>query len=82
MENSINANISLQKEFTTKLGLNTTSSNSIQKMIETVNNENYKFRSLYNKNIIKSIETGKENIKVWNDNATTFVDLNQKIMQY
>jgi len=37
---------------------------------------------LYNKNLIKSIETGKENIKVWNDNATTFVDLNQKIMQY
>jgi len=81
-KNSINANISLQKEFTTKLGLNSTSSNSIQKMIETVNDENYKFRSLYNKNLIKSIETGKENIKVWNDNATTFVDLNQKIMQY
>ena len=51
-------------------------------MIETVNDENYKFRSLYNKNIIKYIETGKENIKVWNDNVTTFVDLNQKIMQY
>ena len=81
-KNSINANISLQKEFTTKLGLNTTSSNSLQKMIESLNDENYKFRSLYNKNIIKSIETGKENIKVWNDNATTFVDLNQKIMQY
>ena len=51
-------------------------------MIETVNDENYKFRSLYNKNIIKYIETGKEDIKVWNDNVTTFVDLNQKIMQY
>ena len=52
---SINANISLQKEFTTKLGLNSTSSNTLQKMIETVNDENYKFRSLYNKNIIKYI---------------------------
>ena len=53
----------------------------MQKMIDSMNNENFKFRSLYNKNIIKSIETGKENIKIWNDNATTFVDLNQKIMQ-
>lgn len=81
-KNTINANISLQKEFTSKSGLHSKLPDPIQKMLESVNNENYKFRSLYNKNIIKSIETGKENIKVWNDNATTFVDLNQKIMQY
>ena len=54
----------------------------MQKMIDSLNTENYKFRSLYNKTVIKSIETGKENIKIWNDNATTFVDLNQKIIQY
>ncbi len=81
-KNTINANILLQKEFTTKSGLNSKLPDPIQKMLESMNNEHYKFRSLYNKNIIKSIETGKENIKVWNDNATTFVDLNQKIMQY
>ena len=81
-KNSINANISLQKEFITKSGFNSKLPDSIQKMIDSLNTENYKFRSLYNKTLIKSIETGKENIKIWNDNATTFVDLNQKIMQY
>jgi len=80
-KNSINANISLQKEFISKSGLNPKLTDAMQKMIDSMNNENFKFRSLYNKNIIKSIETGKENIKIWNDNATTFVDLNQKIMQ-
>jgi len=81
-KNSINANISLQKEFITKSGFNSKLPGSIQKMIDSLNTENYKFRSLYNKTLIKSIETGKENIKIWNDNATTFIDLNQKIMQY
>ncbi len=81
-KNSINANISLQKEFITKSGFNSKLPVSIQKMMDSMNTENYKFRSLYNKTLIKSIETGKENIKIWNDNATTFVDLNQKIIQY
>ena len=81
-KNSINANISLQKEFIRKSGFNSKLPDSMQKMIDTMNTENYKFRSLYNKTLIKSIETGKENIKIWNENATTFVDLNQKIMQY
>ena len=62
-KNTINANISLQKEFTTKSGLHSKLPDPIQKMLESVNNENYKFRSLYNKNIIKSIETGKRTSK-------------------
>ena len=81
-KNAINANISLQKEFTTKSGLNSKLPEPMHKMIENMNNKNFKFRSIYNKNIIKSIETGKENMKIWNDNVTTFIDLNQKIMQY
>lgn len=81
-KNSINANISLQKEFVIKSGFNSKLPDSMQKMIDSMNTENYKFRSLYNKTLIKSIETGKENIKTWNDNATTFVDLNQKIIRY
>lgn len=80
-KNSINANISLQKEFISKLGLSPKLPVTMQKMMDSVNTENFKFRSLYNKTMIKSIETGKENIKIWNDNAATFVDLNQKIMQ-
>jgi len=81
-KNTINANISLQKEFITKSGFNSKLPDSMQKMIDSLNTKNYKFRSLYNKTLIKSIETGKENVKIWNDSATTFVDLNQKIMQY
>jgi len=81
-KNSINANISFQKEFISKLGFNSKLPDTMQKMIESMNNENFKFRSIYNKNIIKSIETGKENIKIWNDNANTFADLNQKIIQF
>jgi len=81
-KNSINANISFQKEFISKSGFNSKLPDTMQKMIESMNNENFKFRSIYNKNIIKSIETGKENIKIWNDNANTFADLNQKIIQF
>jgi len=81
-KNTINTNISLHKGFITKSRFNSKLNDSMQKIIDSMNTENYKFRSLYNKTLIKSIATGKDNIKIWNDNTTIFVDLNQKIMQY
>lgn len=80
-KNSINASISLQKELGTQSRLNSKLPDTMQKIIDSVTNENLKYRSIYHTNLIKSIETGKENIKIWNENASTFVDLNQKIMK-
>jgi len=40
------------------------------------------YRSSWNKSIITAIESGKKNVKTWNQNADVFVDLNKKIMQF
>ena len=81
-KNSINANVTLQKEFSLKTGFDIPVPVSTQKIIENMNKETAKYRSVYNKIIINTIETGKKNAKMWNDNMDKFVDLNQKIMQY
>lgn len=58
-----------------------TFSESNKKLIENIHDEIIRYRSLYHKIMIKSIESGKNNAKVWNDSADILSDLNQKILQ-
>ncbi|HJL67296.1 MAG TPA: hypothetical protein QGI48_01365 [Nitrosopumilus sp.] len=37
---------------------------------------------MYHKIITKSIESGKENVKVWNDNAKIIDELNEKAIKF
>ena len=81
-KNTVNANISLQKEFMSNSNLHHAFPESFKTLIENMNEETVKCRSLCNKILITAIESGKQNAKTWNDNADVFVDLNRKIMHF
>lgn len=81
-KNAVNANISLQKEFVKSSNFNFTIPESYKSLIENMSEETVKYRSLCNKIIISTIESGKKNVKTWNDNTDIFMDLNRKIMHF
>jgi len=81
-KNTVNANISLQKQFMNNSKFDYVLPESFKTLIENLSEETVKYRSLCNKIIISTIESGKKNVKTWNDNADIFVDLNRKIMYY
>jgi len=81
-KNAINANMSLQKEIIENSKFNYDVPELLKSIIEDMSEETVKYRSLCNKIIIATIESGKKNVKTWNDNADSFVDLNRKIMHY
>jgi len=81
-KNVVNANISLQKEFSGKSGFNYIQPEASKTIFENMGEGVIQYRSLWNKSIITAIEAGKKNVKTWNQNADVFVDLNKKIMQF
>ena len=81
-KNVVNGNISLQKEFIENSKFNFTVPDYLITLVENMNEETVEYRSLYNKTLISTIESGKKNIKTWNDNADVFMDLNRKIMHF
>jgi len=81
-KNVVNANISLQKEFSGKSGFNYVLPEASKTIFENMGEGVIQYRSLWNKSIITAIEAGKKNVKTWNQNADVFVDLNKKIMQF
>jgi hypothetical protein len=81
-KNVVNTNVSLQKEFAEKSGYNFILPKTAQNILMNVGDEITKYRLTTNKIAITTIESGKKNVKAWNDNTNTIVDLNKKIMQY
>ena len=80
-KNAVNANLALQKEFANKTGF-LDIPEAGQKIIESMNEEIAKARLMRDNISIATIETMKKNIKMWNDSADVFADLNKKILQY
>ncbi len=79
--NVIRANLSLQKEFATKSGYDTTMPEASQKIVRNMTDEFLKARSVRDQIAIATIESAKKNIKTFSDNASAFADLNRDIMQ-
>ena len=80
-ENVTKATISLQKEFLKKTGWSTNVPDATQKVFQETNDAFVKARSVRDQMILTTINTAKQNIKTWNDNAKTFADLNRNILQ-
>ena len=80
-ENVTKAALSLQKEFLKKTGWNTNFPEATQKVFQETNDAFVKARSVRDQMILTTINTAKQNIKTWNDNAKTFADLNRNILQ-
>ncbi len=80
-ENVNKATISLQKEFLKKTGWSTNFPEATQKVFQETTDAIIKARSVRDQITLATINTAKQSIKTWNDNAKTFADLNQNIMK-
>jgi len=80
-KNAFNSAISIQQEYATKSGLNTNVPAAYIKLINDGTEEIIKARSVQNKIALASIDVARQNIKSFNDNAKSFTDLNQNMLQ-
>ena len=81
VENVIDSNITLQKEFATKAGINVNVPSAALKVIRDTTEEIVKAYDVQNKVSLASIDAAQQNIKTFNDNAKAFADLNKNILQ-
>jgi len=80
-ENVVDSTITLQKEYVKKAGIATNIPEATLKMIHDTTEEFVKAASLQNQVTLATIDATQQNIKTFNDNAKSFVDLNRNILQ-
>lgn len=81
-KNTVNANLSIQKEFLNTSGFDYAVPEATKSLIANMNDEAARYRAYCNKITIANIESAKKNFKTLNDNAELFVDFNRKMIQY
>ena len=81
-ENTITSMISLQRELVDKGGINVAIPESMLKAIQHTNEEILTAYSTQTTLVLGAINATKENIKMFNDNASFFVDMNKNIAKY
>lgn len=69
--------LSLQKEFASKIGSNTTLQDVIMKTVRNYNEEILKACLVENQVIQTATDTAKQSIKLFNDNIKVITDLNK-----
>jgi len=80
-ENLITSTITLEKEYARKAGVATNVPEATLKVIRDTTEEVVKVASINNQVALAAIDATQQNIKTFNDNAKSFVDLNKNIMQ-
>ena len=80
-ENIVDFSITLQKEFVTKDNVASDVPSITLKMINDATEEFVKIFSIQNQIVLASIDTTQQNIKTFNDNIKSFVELNKNILQ-
>ena len=80
-ENMFKANISVQKEFAKKMGLNIEQSAEAGKFVSSLTDSAIKARTVRDEIVLTSIDTAKENVREWNKRSQEFIDMNRKIAQ-
>ena len=81
VENMIDSSITLQKEFVMKAGIASDVPTTTLKVIDNTTEEFVKVSSIQNQIALATIDATQQNIKTFNDNAKSFVDLNKNILQ-
>lgn len=79
---SIQANITLQKEFAKKIGVTTKIPQTYQKIIETMIEESIKMGLMRNQIYSRWIDTTKKNITLLNSNSELFIANWKKIIDF
>lgn len=80
-KNTITSAISLQQEFAKKTGISTELPEAVKNVIVDTNKQIIKAKSVQNQIAQATTNSIQQNIKTWNDNASTFTDLNRNILQ-
>jgi len=80
-KNFTKATLSIQKEYASKAGFNTTMPKVTEQFIEKITDEFLKTRSVRDQILLATIEGAQKNIKIFNDNTNAFSNLNRDIMQ-
>ena len=80
-ENMVNFSIVLQKEFATKENVVSDVPSTALKMINDTTEEFVKMFSIQTQITFASIDATQQNIKIFNDNIKSFVELNKNILQ-
>ena len=80
-ENMVDSSIAIQKEFVIKAGVASDVPSTTLKVIDDTTEEFVKASSIQNQIVLASIDATQQNIKTFNDNAKSFVELNKNILQ-
>ena len=80
-ENMVDFSIVLQKEFATKENVVSDVPSTALKMINDTTEEFVKMFSIQTQIAFASIDATQQNIKIFNDNIKSFVELNKNILQ-
>jgi hypothetical protein len=80
-ENMVDSSIAIQKEFVIKAGIASNVPSTTLKVIDDTTEEFVKASSIQNQIVLASIDATQQNIKTFNDNAKSFVELNKNILQ-
>lgn len=81
-KNITESSISIQREFATKAGMNTSVPAAMVKIVNDMTEELIKAQAVQNKVMLAAIDSTEQNINTFNENAKMFSGLNQGIMQY
>ena len=80
-ENMVDSSIAIQKEFVIKAGIASDVPSTTLKVNDDTTEEFVKASSIQNQIVLASIDATQQNIKTFNDNAKSFVELNKNILQ-
>lgn len=72
--------VDIQREFTTKAGIKSNLPIAISKLAKDSNDEINKIVSINNKISVASIDAAKQNVRTWNENYSSFAELNKNII--
>ena len=80
-ENIADSAVTLQKEYAKKAGIAANIPEATIKVIQDTTEEVVKATSIQNQVTLATIDAAQQNIKTFNDNANSFVELNRNILQ-
>ena len=79
-ENVVLSTISVQQQCANKTGTKISSPDPINKIVNTTNEQITKALDVQSQINLATINTARQNIKTFNDNASTFTEINQNIV--
>jgi SMC interacting uncharacterized protein involved in chromosome segregation len=81
-QKAIESAISINREFTTKAGINTSVPQAMVKVVNDTAEEIIKAQAVQNKVVLAAIDATQQAINTFNENAKLFTGLNQGVLQY